>query len=131
MTYQKLEPMTVGDLFPFHYFRFWETYTDLNGDLREKASDLGSDYSSIKICIRKKDNRDDPNDHTKDDIYADMNVDIANIAHYVWQAGDTDNAGTYVLRFHLTRTTGESYHPPMTYEFDIVNKMPSKLRAIS
>jgi len=131
MSYIRLEPITLGDLYPFYYWRFWEVYEDANGDVREKASDLSADYGDCKICIRRSDNRDDPNDHTLDSVYENMTKDIANLAHYEWKPTNTDEVGTYVIRFELTRTGGKIYHPPVTYEFDIINKMPSKLRSIS
>lgn len=127
----RLEPVTVGDRYPFFYFRFWEQTIDAAGDMRETAANLSGDYTAIKFCVRVVDNRDDPNDHSKDVIYGDMTVDSGNLAHYEWAAQETDNSGSYVLRFHLTRTGSIEYHPPVEFEFDIINKMPSKLRTIA
>lgn len=126
----RLEPISVGDRFPFYYFRFWEQQLNAAGDIIEVAPDLDVDYTTKKICIREVDNRDDPNDHTKDVIYADLTVDVGNIAHYEWADLETDASGRYVLRFHLVRSGGLDYHPPVTFEFDIINRMPSKLRAL-
>lgn len=127
----RLEPITAGDRYPYYYFRFWEQNVDAAGDVRETAANLSGDYTSIKMCVRERSNRDDPNDHAKDTIYEEMTVDSGNLAHYEWDALETDDAGNYVMRFHLVRTGGLNYHPPATFEFDIVNQMPSKLRTLA
>jgi hypothetical protein len=112
---KRLTDMAQGDLWPYKYFRIWE-----NELLDEVFSTVKSDLASLaelKISIRHESNKSDINDHTKDDVYADLTIDTANICHWVPAEGDTDKLGRWVGRIVGKRSGNEPFHSDEWFEY--------------
>ncbi|MDH3268729.1 MAG: hypothetical protein OEM46_07735 [Ignavibacteria bacterium] len=117
-----LEPIAKGDLWPFPYFRLWETIFS-GGRFKKQEIDIATDFTEIKFSSRHSDNQDDLNDHTKDDIYADMTIDSGGLVHYEWTSGDTDVIGRYQGRLVGIRNTGaRPWHSKFWFEYWVVEQ---------
>lgn len=124
---KKLRDMFVGDTWPPHYFRIYETYETTDGDILTRPANLTTDYDEIKYSARHESNTEDVNDHTKDDIYNDMDIVISggNTCYYAWGANDLpeEKIGKWEVKVFLKRaTTLEQFHLAETFEFVLRNK---------
>lgn len=117
---RRLKDMAQGDLWPFKYFRIWENQLD-----GEEFSVIKSDlslFTELKISIRHERNKSDINDHAKDDVYVDLDLDTTNICHWVPITGDTDTVGRYVGRIVGIRSSGEPFHSDEWFEYYVTAK---------
>ena len=119
---RKLKDMAQGDRWPFKYFRLWE-----NQLVDEKFITIPTDVSAlveIKISLRHVDNKSDINDHTLDEVYADLDPDTANIVHWEpdtdWQ--DDAKLGKYIGRITGTRDVDKVFHADDWFFFYVTAK---------
>jgi len=112
---RRLKDMGQGDLWPFKYFRVWEN--QLVGEEFSKIKSNLAAFTELKISIRHENNKSDINDHTKDDIYVNLTIDVANICHWVPVAPNTDTVGRYVGRIVGKRAGGEPFHSDEWFEY--------------
>jgi len=117
----KLEDMTYGDRWPFPYFRLWE-WKFSGGQFSKVEMSLASDFSVLKFSTRHEDNREDINDHSKDNIYSDMTSDGDGLCHYQWGANDTNKVGKFIGRLTGTRSDGRLWHSKTWFYYYVTPK---------
>lgn len=125
----KIRDMHVGDKWPPHYFRLFETYFDSStGDVKTKAMDLDNDYQNLKYVARCENNKNDKNDDTKSDINGVMAVVAGtNLCYYTFGTNDlpATKVGKWTVKIYLEKkTTGEPMHLLETFEFTLRHKHP-------
>lgn len=116
----RLKDMAQGDLWPFKYFRIYEN--NLNGEVFTEIKSVLSGFVELKISWRHELNKSNINDHSLDDVYADLTIDTANICHWEPGSGDTDLIGKYVGRIVGIRADGEPFHSDVWFYFYITAK---------
>jgi hypothetical protein len=121
--WQDLGEYSIGDRFPFPYFVFTEKTFDVTHNRFDVEPLNPADYTAIKICIRHQDNNGDFDDHSKDDIYANLTSDGGGVYHYVWQADDIDKAGRWTVRIEFEKTDTTKFHAPFEWFFHSRHKM--------
>lgn len=119
----RLKSIAVGDRWPYPYFRLWEKKL-VSGKFVKQEIDLSADFQAgtLRVSIRHEDNQDDIDDHTKDDIYAAVNIDSVGLCHYEWAVGDTDTLGVYIGRLTGVRSGGEIWHSDIWFTYEVVSK---------
>ena len=120
--YPDIGEYTIGDEFPFPYFVFTEKRFDIT-NRRFNILDLDpADYTAIKFSARNENNKEDIDNHEKDDIYANLTSDGGGVYHYEWTNTDIDKVGRWTVRFEFERTDTKKFHPPVEFFFYVVHK---------
>lgn len=117
----RLQDMTVGDRWPFPYFRLWE-WVYSGGKFVKQEIDLSTDFSSLKFSARLDTNNADIDDHNEDDVDGTITVDSGGLCHFEWGASDTTVKGHYTGRLWGTRTDGRIWHSKYWYEYWVTTK---------
>ena len=110
----------VGDRYPFPYFQLFENaFSIAQKRMVRTEMDLSGDYSAIKFCARHKSNQFDIKDHSNNDIYSAITVDVDGWGHYEWDADDLDKSGLYYAQLEFTRNDGKIFHSQITWSFTV------------
>lgn len=117
----RLDDIAVGDRWPFPQFRLYERKL-VGSKIVVAEIDLATDFTNIKFSSRHEDNRDDVDDHTKDDIYSDTVFDGGGLLHYEWGATDTDTVGHHIGRLVGTRIDSKVWHSKFWFHYYVVEK---------
>lgn len=121
-SYSDLGEYTIGDQFPFPYFVFTEKQFDITSR-RFNILDLDpANYTAIKFSARSEKNKEDIDDHAKDDIYKNLTDDTGGVYHYEWEVDELDKVGRWTVRLELERTDGKKFHAPVEFFFYVVHK---------
>lgn len=116
----KLDNIAKGDRWPYPYFRLWEE-TFVGGDFVRAEMDLTNDFSALKFSARLATNKEDLDDHTKDDINNTVAIDSGGVCHYEWRADETNVVGKYIGRLYGTRTDAKEWHCKVWFYFYITH----------
>jgi len=125
-SYQDLGTYAIGDRYPYPYFVFTDKEYD---STHKRLVDVELDptnYTAIKFCARHESNNQDVDDHTKDDIYANLTSDGNGVYHYVFGSDEINKAGKWYVRIEFERSDGKKFHHEEVWFFDVTNKMPGR-----
>jgi hypothetical protein len=124
-SWQYLGTYSYKDEFPYPYWVMEEKQFDVTTLRFNEVAVDPADYTAIKFCARHESNKGDFDDHTKDDIYANLTSDGGGVYHYEWAADQLDKVGKWEVRLEFERAgDSKKFHSKETWYFIVERKMP-------